>query len=456
MAPCNDYLEKNLVGRLKQLLATLCLGPVTLGVSISWTSPVLPQLESNATSFHLTSEESSWVGSMLGLGVLAAALPIGYLSSRFGLKKCVIGLILPLLIFTVVAVFSKDVYSLCIARFFSGIATGGICVISPMYTSEISDVSFRGTLGSFFEFLLYVGVVLVAIIGAYVEYKTLTVMLGIVGLALTMIFIFLPESPTHLMKINKREEAERALRFYRSKNCDISDAMMEIETSIKSKENQLSVKEALTSRRVIRGLIAAVGLTVFQKFCGVDCILFYSVSIFQVTQTGMNAYTSTIVLALVQLVSAVLNVFVIEMANRRLFLFISTIGMGISLGVLGMYFQLKELGINFTGIEAIPLGSLIAYAFTFSMGMGPILWMINGELFAPDVKGLANGITMTSNWILLSTVTKSFPIMMNNMGPNYTFYLFAASMFLCAIFVKFFVPETRGKTLEQIQSDLSS
>ncbi|KAK5640893.1 hypothetical protein RI129_009440 [Pyrocoelia pectoralis] len=421
---------------------SVCLGPVTLGVSISWTSPVLPQLESNSTSFQLTSEESSWVGAMLGLGVLAAALPIGYLASRYGLKKCVIGLILPLLIFTIVAVYSKDVYSLCVARFFSGIATGGICVISPMYTSEISDVSFR--------------VVLVAIIGAYVEYKTLTVMLGIVGLSLTMIFIFLPESPTHLMKINKREEAERALRFYRSSNFDISDAMLEIENSIQSKEKQLSIREALTTKRVIRGLIAAVGLTVFQKFCGVDCILFYTVSIFQVTETGMNAYTSTIILALVQLTAAVLNVFVVEMANRRAFLFISTIGMGISLGTLGMYFQLKEFGITFSGIEVIPLGSLIIYAFTFSMGMGPILWMINGELFAPDVKGLANGITMTSNWILLSTVTKSFPIMMNNMGPNYTFYLFSLSMFACAVFVKFCVPETRGKSLEQIQSDLSS
>ncbi|KAK4874425.1 hypothetical protein RN001_013785 [Aquatica leii] len=448
-----------LFGKLKQLFATFCLGPVYLGASISWTSPVLPQLQSNSTeaSFQLTNNEGSWVGSMLGFGVLIAAIPTGYFASRYGLKKCVIALVLPLLVFTIVTIVSNDVYTLCIARFFSGMATGGICVMSPMYISEISDVNFRGTLGSFFEFLIYVGVVIVAICGAYVNYITLTVMVGILGLVLAIVFVFLPESPTYLMKVNNKEQAEQALKFYTGKNYDVSKAMDEIQFSIQDKlEQQLDIRQALRSKAVIRGLIASMGLTIFQKFGGIECILFYTVNIFQVTESGMNAYTSTIILALVQLTSAVLVVFLIELANRRVFLIVSTIGMGLSLLLLGGYFHLKEYGLLFSGLGFVPLGSLIIYAFTFSLGLGPILWMINGELFAPNVKGLANGITMTTNWIFLSVVTKSFPIMMTNIGPHCTFYFFACCMFACVLFIKFFVPETRGKTLEQIQIELNA
>ncbi|KAK5640891.1 hypothetical protein RI129_009438 [Pyrocoelia pectoralis] len=452
----NDYLKKNLFGRLKQLLATICLGPFFIGVSISWTSPVLPQLESNSSTFHLTKEESSWVGSVLGLGVLAAALPTGYLASRFGPKKCIIGLIIPALMFTIIVVFSRDVYSLCVARFLSGVATGGVCVVSPMYMSEMYDVPFRGTLGSFFEFVIYVGVVTVAITGSYVTYTTLTIMIGVIASVLTVVLAFLPESPSHLMKIDRREDAENALKFYTNQNCDVSETMMEIQRVIEKKQKHVSLKEALRSKSFIRGIIAAVGLTSFQKFCGVDSMIFYTVNIFQIAETGMNEYTSTIIFALVQLAGAVLNVFVVELANRRVFLFISSLGMSASLTVLGIYFHLKQLEINFSGIGIIPLATLVVYALSFAAGLGPVLWLINGELFASDVKGLANGIIMTTSWTLLTVVTKSFPIMLENLGANHTFYFFAVCMLACAIFVKFCVPETRGKTLEQIQIELES
>ncbi|KAK4874421.1 hypothetical protein RN001_013781 [Aquatica leii] len=448
--------QKNIVGKLKQIVATICLGPLVIGVSISWTSPVLPQLESNSSVFHLTKNEASWVGSMLGFGVLTAAIPTGYLAGRFGIKKCVIGLTIPMLLFAIIAVTSSDVYTLCLARFFCGMANGGVCVISPMYMSEISDVSFRATLGSFFEFLIYVAVVFVAICGAYVDYITLTITVGTLCFVLSIIFIFLPESPTYLMKINKRDEAEKSVMFYFNDAGDVTQALNEIQNNLESKHHQLGLRQALRSKAVVRGLVASVGLTLFQKFSGIDCVLFYTVNIFQVTDTGLDAYTSSIILAFVQFTSAILIVFVVEYADRRVFLFISTIGMGLSLAALATYFLLKECGISFIGFGYIPLASLIVYAFAFSVGLGPILWMINGELFAPNVKGIANGITMTTNWGFLSIVTKSFPIVMSSIGPHFTFYLFSLSMFGCAIFIRFFVPETRGKSLEQIQIELES
>ncbi|KAF5269622.1 hypothetical protein FQR65_LT05961 [Abscondita terminalis] len=448
--------EKNLVGKLKQIVATICIGPLIIGVSVSWTSPVLPQLQSNSSTFHLTNNEASWLAPLLGFGVLTAAIPTGYLASTYGIKKCAIGLTIPMLIFTILTVTTNNVYVLYLARFFCGIANGGVCVISPMYMSEISDVRFRGTLGSFFEFLIYVGVVFVAVCGSYVDYITLTITIGILCFTLSSIFIILPESPTFLLKINKEDEAEKALRFYTGNLCDVTYAMNEIKNNLESKHQQLSISQAFRSKAVVRGLIATVGLTIFQKFCGIDCVVFYAVNIFQETKAGFDAYTSSMILAAVQLITAILVVFVVELANRRVFLYVSTIGMGLSLAALATYFQLKQYGISFPGFAYLPLASLIVYAFMFSVGLGPILWMINGELFAPNVKGLANGIIMTSNWGFLSIVTKFFPIVMERFGPNYTFYTFSLCMFACAAFIRFFVHETRGKSLEQIQIELSS
>lgn len=105
---------------------------------------------------------------------------------------------------------------------------------------------------------------------------------------------------------------------------------------------------------------------------------------------------------------------------------------------------------------AIPLATLICYIFFFAMGMGPIPWLVNGELFAPEIKGPANGITVTTNWIVLFAITKTFPTIAADLGPNYAFYMYSAFLALCAIFVRFFVPETRGKTLQQIQEELSA
>ncbi|KAB0793556.1 hypothetical protein PPYR_13176 [Photinus pyralis] len=467
-----DFKKKRTIGKLRQFLATVCLGPVSLGASLSWTSPVLPQLlepdpTSNSTNssglfensppFTLTIEEGSWIGSMLAIGVLITAIPSGYLATRFGLKKSTIALVIPNLLFTIIVLFANNVYALCIARLLSGVATGGISVVGPMYISEIADVSLRGTLGTFFEFLIYAGVVFVAICGASMSYIALTITLGTVALLFGCVFCFLPESPAYLIKINKREQAERALRFYRSEGFNVENALDEIYERVHKKtDEKMNVLAELRSKAVVRGLIASMGLMVFQQLSGIDGVTFYTVYIFQTAETQLNEYTSAIILSSVQLLSAIAIIFVTEKVGRKVLLYISASGACCCLTVLAMYFHLKLNGINFVGMGAIPLASTVIYACFFSTGLGPVPWMVNGELFAPAIKGLANGITITSNWLCLFLITKTLPVMMEEVGPHYTFYSYAVCMVLCVIFIKFYVPETRGKSLEQIQNELKS
>ncbi|XP_025836275.1 facilitated trehalose transporter Tret1-like isoform X2 [Agrilus planipennis] len=338
----------------------------------------------------------------------------------------------------------------------SGFATGGVSVVAPMYIGEISDVQLRGILGTFFELLIYVGILVSAVLGAYVNYITLTVVLGVIAGVLGACFVFFPESPTYLMMINKKSLAEKSLRFYRGKKYDVSKDLDLIQEELDLIDKRKgSLWDLWKSKAAMRGLVACVGLTAFQQLCAVDAVMFYCVYVFQTAGTSIDAYTSSVITSVIQLISATFAVFVIEKFNRCTFLYISTFGLGISLALFGAYFQIKNAGYNFQGMDLIPLASMISYFIFFAVGLGPIPWLINGELFSSEIKGPANGITIATNWTMLFLVTKSFPVMLDKMEPQYTFYSFAALMVLCLVFIRFCVPETRGKTLPDIQVELS-
>ncbi|KAK5640825.1 hypothetical protein RI129_009372 [Pyrocoelia pectoralis] len=393
---------------------------------------------------------------MLAVGVLLTAVPSGYLADRYGMKKCVIASVLPTILFAVIIFSTRNFYWLCFGRVLTGAAAGAVSVLGPMYLCEISDVTLRGTLNSLFECLIFVGIFFVSVCGAYVNYITLTLILGALAFILGAIFLFMPENPTYLMSLKKYSEAGDVLVFYRGDNINVDELLKEIQEGMDEKSKKRgSVKKALMSKGVLRGLIACVGLTIFQQLSGVDAFVVYAVQIFQTAGTTIDAYRSAMIIAAVQVVSAVIAIFIVEKARRRLLLFISTIGSCLALVFMGSYFHMKELEISFNGLNFVPIVSFTIFSLSFALGLGPVLWLLNGELFSHEIKGVANGITITSAWICMFIVLKTFPITMVDLGPHYTFYFFSMCMVACVIFIKFFVPETKGKTLEEIQKELN-
>ncbi|XP_018329739.1 facilitated trehalose transporter Tret1-2 homolog [Agrilus planipennis] len=439
--------------KIKQFVATVCIGGISLGISLAWTSPVLPQLEQpNSSPIKITIEESSWIGATLAFGALVTAIPAGYLADCFGRKTCVLLLVIPVIIFTILVTLATNVYYIYVARIFSGMATGGVSVVAPMYIGEISDIQLRGVLGTFFEMLIYVGILITAVLGAYIPYKSLTISLGCISLALGVGFLFFPESPTYLLLKKNRGKAEKSLKFYRGNDADVSRELDSIQEEIEQMQAKEKTKlcDVITSKSSLRALIACVGLTVFQQLCAVDALTFYCVAVFQATAVSLDAYTCAIIVTVTQSFSSLFVVFVIEKLNRKTFLYISAGGTGVTLAAMGLYFNLKDFGYV---LNWLPLGSMILFYVFFALGMGPIPWLVNSELFSSEIKGVANGITIASNWLMLFVVTKLFPLLME-FNPFCTFYVFAIFMILCLVFIKFCVPETKGKSLQQIQEEL--
>lgn len=397
------------------------------------------------------------MGAMVGLGGISAPLISGFLARSFGCKKCILTFSVLNIIFSIMVIIARDPYTIIAGRFLAGVGAGGSCVVGPMYISEISSVKLRGTMGSFFEFGIYVGVAITACAGAYINYIDLTILNAAVVMATMICCVFLPESPTHLMKSGDRKGAQRALEFYRDTGYDTTKDLDAIQDEIDAiARANYNTFDLFKSKATKKGLISSLGLTAFQQLSGVSAIIAYAVQIFQHADTSVDAYTSSVIIAYVELISAFVVVFTMELLDRRTYLFISTIGICISHICLGAYFSCKALGIVLPLMDYIPIICFTCFTIAFAVGMGPVPWMMNGELYSIEAKGPAGGLIITLTWIGMSVMTKTMPALLEQVSPAFTFYLYGALSGIFVFYIMMFIPETRGKTLQQIQLELNA
>lgn len=179
------------------------------GTILGWTSPTEDQIVdkssitnvtfSPAYDFEVSAEQFSWVGALATLGAAFICIPIGFLANWFGRKWTMIGLVIPFTLGWVLVIWAQNLTMLFIGRFFLGIAGGAFCVTGPMYVGEISQKEIRGTLGSFFQLMLTIGIVFAYAVGAIVHVFYLSIICGVIPLLFGLVFFFMPESPTYLV-----------------------------------------------------------------------------------------------------------------------------------------------------------------------------------------------------------------------------------------------------------------
>lgn len=171
------------------------------------------------------------------------------------------------------------------------------------------------------------------------------------------------------------------------------------------------LSDLFTVRANFMALIISLALMLFQQFSGINAVIFYAQSIFEAAGSTLDPALCTIIVGVVQVVMTVASALLIEKAGRRILLLQSSVMMGLCLIMLGVYFSLKEGGTDVSKISVLPLGSVVLFIICFSLGFGPIPWMMMGELFASDVKGVASAIAVMFNWTLVFIITKTFAMM---------------------------------------------
>ncbi|XP_023935465.1 facilitated trehalose transporter Tret1 [Bicyclus anynana] len=475
--------------RTNQYIAAVsaAIGAVVAGTILAWTSPALPQISppkkeanssepqpydpfepyNNATNvttilinelgqpadFLLDTTESSVVSAILAIGAAISALPVGVLAEKFGRRPTILLLSIPFMINWLITIFANGAGMLIAARFFAGLSTGGICVAAPMYIGEIAETSIRGSLGAFFQLFLTVGILFTFVVGAWTHWQTLSIISAVFPVLLVAVFWWMPETPQYLLAQNRRRDAEKALRWLRGPDADLSGELEEMQNDVDNSARQKAgIVAMVTNRAPLMALICSLGLMFFQQFSGINAVIFYTVNIFKSAGSNIDPSIATIIVGVVQTLATYASSLLIEKAGRRILLLQSCIIMGICLIILGTYFKLQESGANVAAVGWIPLVCLVLFIISFSMGFGPIPWMMMSELFASEFRGTASGLTVIINWLLVFIVTLCFPIMKEQIGIYSCFWFFSGFMVTCVFFVFFLIPETKGKTLAQIQT----
>lgn len=413
------------------------------------------ELQSPNSTLPVTPEEGSWIGSLVAVGAIAGALPAGYFADRFGRKPILLALSAPFLLSWIMITVAKAVGILYVARLIAGFATGAFTVVAPMFIGEIAESSVRGALGSYFQVMLTVGILYTYVVGAIADYIWLGILSGIIPVVFFVTFSRVPESPTYLVKKHRTEDAMKALQYYRGSSYNILKELQDLDKDIsESTQTKVSIRDLITSKGTRRALIIALGLMIFQQLSGINAVIFYSGDIFNAAGSTLDPKLATIIVGVVQVVVTYISSTVVDRVGRKVLLLLSASIMGLCLAILGLYFCLKK-GDDVSGIGWLPLLCVTVYIVMFSLGFGPLPWLMMGEVFAPNVKGAASSIAVCTNWTLTFVVTFSFGKLVDGLGEDWTFWLFAIICGIATIFIYYLVPETKGKTLSDIQRILN-
>ncbi|CAL9210702.1 unnamed protein product, partial [Musa hybrid cultivar] len=416
---------------------------------------------------HITEVQQEVLVGCLSILSLVGSLAAGRTSDAIG-RKWTIGL--AAIIFqtgAAIMAFAPSFQVLILGRLLAGVGIGFGVMIAPVYIAEISPTVSRGSFTSFPEIFINLGILL-GYISNYVfsglsEHISWRIMLGIgilpsvfIGFALFVI----PESPRWLVMQNRLEEARSVLMRINENEKEVENRLREIEEAAGVVEGEKYVEKAVwreflrPSPTLRRMLIIGIGIQCFQQISGIDATVYYSPTIFRDAgiKSDSKLLAATVAVGITKTTFILVAILLIDRVGRKPLLYVSTIGMTVCLFCLGL--ALSLLGNNLVyprvGILVAILSVCGNVAF-FSVGIGPICWVLSSEIFPQRLRAQAVALGTVGNRVSSGLIAMSFLSMCRAITVAGTFFIFSAISAMSVIFINMYVPETKGKSLEQIE-----
>ncbi|HET6660083.1 MAG TPA: sugar porter family MFS transporter [Rubrobacter sp.] len=395
--------------------------------------------------------------SVLLVGAVTGAIAGGPLSDRLGRRPVVLLAAIIFAVGAIAAALAPNVLILIFARFILGLGVGLASLIVPLYIAEIAPPDTRGALVSLNQLMITIGILLSYIVGvAFTPIEGWRYMFAVAvipALILGIGMFTLPESPRWLVKNGKLDKARSVLLLSRVE-ADVETEMQQMEEieRIERQQAQVGYKELLAPW-IRPALIVGVGLAIFQQITGINTVIYYAPTILE--KVGFSAGGAIAATALgvgaVNVGFTILAVYIVDRVGRRPLLLIGLIGMIVSLGLLGVVFS---LGATSGAAGLLATICLALYIASFAISLGPIFWLMISEIYPLNMRGSAMSIAALCNWGSNFIVALIFPVLLATFGGAGSFWLFAVLGIVAWIFVYFMVPETKGRTLEEIEADL--
>ncbi|GBM45939.1 Facilitated trehalose transporter Tret1 [Araneus ventricosus] len=339
-----------------------------------------------------------------------------------------------------------------IGRFITGMCIGLICVVTPMYIVEISTPEKRGHMGTGFQLYICLGIILSSTLGKFLAWDWVAIGGAVLAIVALLSLLPFPESPRWLVMHNKQADAVHAVNFLYGNTNDPSVNELLSESLTVSTRNSLSMQE-IWHPTFYKPAMLSITLMFFQQFSGSNAILYYTVSIFKEAKSSVDPMMGNLWVALVMFFSTFLTAQTMDIIGRKISLYISGFVTCISLNAMSVYLLLsaREPSLKDT-YGWIPLVCLIVYIAGFSVGLGPIPWLMMSEMSPIRVRGLVCGLGTAFSWTFVFIITKSFLQMEAAVGDFGAYWIYSVFCLLTCFFTLIFLPETKGKTLEEIEN----
>ncbi|XP_031356381.1 facilitated trehalose transporter Tret1-like [Photinus pyralis] len=440
-----DYLTMTIAG----------LSSMSSGMHYGWTSTALPQIVGNNSHIPTTSEDEYWISvSYFGGSLIASAL-VSLLIRYIGQKGAIILATLLLIISWVIIACAQSIAEIIIARIFSGAGDAILLCALTVYVAEISKPSIRGFFLSSMMVYAMFGILAENVIGTFFAFRTCAIISAVLPSAVFLCLFFVPESPYRLVSKGNMDGARTALTKLR--NTDVVDDELERILSMiyDAKVSVDSYLELFTSSYNRRTVYICFTLISVHVFSGNIVFIFHTQEIFQDVGGPLANWISSLIYLTAQLIFTLVGLGLVDKYGRRPLLLISTAGVTLSLAIESVYFYLKDcLHLNMESLNFVPLLGMMLFLLGFSVGLQIIPVVISGELFAPNVKFFALSLYEGYFCVISVVGLKLFQISLDAYGLYAPFLLFTLCAFFGFLFVYYFVPETKQKTLEEIQMEI--
>ena len=386
------------------------------------------------------------------IGTVIGAMFGGIPSDRIGRKRTLFWIAVLYLISAVGSAISFDWYSFLFFRFIGGLGVGASSVAAPMYISEISPANSRGSLVALFQFNVVFGI-LIAYFSNYllqgIDQHAWRWMLGVESFP-ALIFLFMvlnvPRSPRWLiLKRNNEVEARKILAIINPD--DVDRAVQAIKAS---RHDDREGRRLFGSKNYRMPILLAVLFAVFNQVSGINAIIYYAPRIFEMTGLGSSsALLSTAGIGLINLIFTLLALRIIDVVGRRKLMLVGSVGLILTLFGVSYAFYTGSFG----GF-AVPV-LLFVYIGFFAFSQGAVIWVFISEIFPNQVRANGQALGSFTHWFMAALIAFTFPYISETFGGGNTFMFFAIMMVLQLVFVIKIMPETKGKSLEQVEEQIA-
>lgn len=417
-----------------------------------WTSPVLEVLKRNDTHLELAPEDHIWLESIYLIGGICG-LPVTILAvDKLGRKESILVSAIAALISWILIAFADSVLYLYIARFIVGLSGDVAFVAAPMYIAEIADKKIRGFLSGIIYVMMLLGILVIYAIAPYVAFYVPSIIGGVLVTIQLITFPFVPDSPYYLISKGKDEKAKKDLRRLRVGE-NIDDELAEITAAVeRQKKEQGRPQDLVLSRSNRKAILIMLILNGAQHFSSISVML---MNLHPILTAADSIYLSSnvagILFSALMLLAATIADFIVDKFGRKSLLIISSTLSGICLLLLAIYFTLQKNDYDVKPFSWLPVAVVMVYAFVFKFGLGIIPIVMTAELFPAKMKAM--GMTVADffyvffAWISIELYQR----LVIYAGYDYPFYIFSVCCLCTAGFAQLYIPETKGKTLEEIQ-----